>query len=77
MIPWDDGNPAGKIGRRTEAGLERLANKPAAIEGYTATIKRYPFSWYAMLSHARLEKLGVTLPPTSSSRWSRACATCT
>lgn len=42
---------------------ERLANKPAAIEGYTAAIKRYPFSWYALLSHARLEALGVTLPP--------------
>ncbi|MDX2092938.1 MAG: transglycosylase SLT domain-containing protein [Kofleriaceae bacterium] len=42
---------------------ERLANKPAAIAGYTSTIQRYPFSWYAMLSHARLENLGVTLPP--------------
>ncbi|MGE0396114.1 MAG: transglycosylase SLT domain-containing protein [Kofleriaceae bacterium] len=42
---------------------ERLDDRPAAIEGYTDTIKRYPFSWYALLSHARLQKLGVTVPP--------------
>src|SRR5690606_38127732 len=42
---------------------ERLGNKPGAIAGYTSTIQRYPFSWYALLSHARLEGLGVTLPP--------------
>jgi soluble lytic murein transglycosylase len=42
---------------------ERLGDKPSAIAGYTATIKRYPFSWYALLAHARLERLGVTLPP--------------
>ena len=42
---------------------DRLASKATAIEGYTATIKRYPFSWYALLSHARLAKLGVSLPP--------------
>ena len=42
---------------------ERLDDKAAAIAGYTDTIKRYPFSWYALLSHARLAKLGVTLPP--------------
>ena len=42
---------------------ERLDDKASAITGYTETIKRYPFSWYALLSHARLAKLGVTLPP--------------
>lgn len=42
---------------------ERLGDKQAAIEGYTATAKRYPFSWYALLSHARLRGLGVELPP--------------
>ncbi|MFN0249822.1 MAG: transglycosylase SLT domain-containing protein [Kofleriaceae bacterium] len=42
---------------------ERLDEKPSAIAGYTDTIKRYPFSWYALLSHARLARLGVTLPP--------------
>ena len=42
---------------------ERLDDKAGAIAGYTDTIKRYPFSWYALLSHARLAKLGVTLPP--------------
>ena len=42
---------------------ERLGSKPAAIAGYTDAIKRYPFSWYALLSHARLEGLGVTVPP--------------
>lgn len=31
MIPWDDGNPAGEIGHRTEAALERLASKPVLI----------------------------------------------
>ena len=42
---------------------ERLDDRQSAIAGYTDTIKRYPFSWYALLSHARLTKLGVTLPP--------------
>ncbi len=42
---------------------ERLDETASAIAGYTDTIKRYPFSWYALLSHARLQKLGVTLPP--------------
>lgn len=42
---------------------ERLANKAGAITGYTATVKRYPFSWYALLSQARLRGLGVELPP--------------
>ncbi|HEY5938410.1 MAG TPA: transglycosylase SLT domain-containing protein [Kofleriaceae bacterium] len=42
---------------------EKLGAKPAAITGYTATVKRYPFSWYALLARARLEPLGVTLGP--------------
>jgi soluble lytic murein transglycosylase len=42
---------------------ERLDEKTSAIAGYTDTIKRYPFSWYALLSHARLQTLGVTVPP--------------
>jgi soluble lytic murein transglycosylase len=42
---------------------ERLADKPAAITGYTATVERYPFSWYAMLARARLAQLGVTIGP--------------
>lgn len=42
---------------------QRLARKDEAIAGYTATIKRFPFSWYALLAHARLEGLGVKLPP--------------
>lgn len=42
---------------------ERLDDKASAIAGYTDTIKRYPFSWYALLSQARLTRLGVTLPP--------------
>ncbi len=42
---------------------ERLGAKAPAIAGYTATIKRYPFSWYALLAHARLEALGTKLPP--------------
>jgi len=42
---------------------ERLGARAPAIAGYTATIKRYPFSWYALLAHARLEALGTKLPP--------------
>ncbi len=42
---------------------QRLDHKDAAITGYTATIKKFPFSWYALLAHARLEALGVVLPP--------------
>lgn len=42
---------------------QRLNKTDDAIAGYTATIKRYPFSWYALLAHARLEALGKPLPP--------------
>ena len=42
---------------------ERLADKPAAIAGYTQTVTRFPFSWYALLARARLASLGVPVPP--------------
>ena len=42
---------------------DKLAAKSAAIAGYTQTLRRYPFSWYALLSRARLEALGVELGP--------------
>jgi soluble lytic murein transglycosylase len=42
---------------------ERLADKPAAIAGYTRTVSRFPFSWYALLSRARLAALGSPVPP--------------
>lgn len=42
---------------------EKLGGKAPATVGYTATIKRYPFSWYALLAHARLEALGTKLSP--------------
>lgn len=42
---------------------ERLADKPAAIAGYTQTVTRFPFSWYALLARARLTSLGVLVPP--------------
>ena len=42
---------------------ERRTDKAAALAGYTALAKRYPFSWYALLAHARLRGLGVDLPP--------------
>ena len=42
---------------------ERLQRKPAAIAGYTQTVTRYPFSWYALLARARLAALGVVIPP--------------
>jgi soluble lytic murein transglycosylase len=40
---------------------EKLGENPVAIQGYTDTVRRYPFSWYALLSRARLAKLGVAL----------------
>ena len=42
---------------------ERLADRPAALAGYTDTIRRFPFSWYALLAHARLAALGADVPP--------------
>ncbi|MEO7735398.1 MAG: transglycosylase SLT domain-containing protein [Kofleriaceae bacterium] len=42
---------------------ERLQHQPAAIAGYTQTVRRFPFSWYALLARARLAGLGVTIPP--------------
>ncbi|HMG54954.1 MAG TPA: transglycosylase SLT domain-containing protein [Kofleriaceae bacterium] len=42
---------------------ERLADRPAAIAGYTRTVTRFPFSWYALLSRARLAALGSQVPP--------------
>jgi soluble lytic murein transglycosylase len=42
---------------------QRLDKADEAIAGYQATIARYPFSWYALLSHARLEALGKDVPP--------------
>jgi soluble lytic murein transglycosylase len=42
---------------------ERKRDNPAAIAGYTQTVTRFPFSWYALLGRARLATLGVTIPP--------------
>ena len=42
---------------------ERINQKDAAIVGYRDTITRYPFSWYALLSRARLAALGVKIAP--------------
>ncbi len=42
---------------------ERLQHRPTAIAGYTQTVRRYPFSWYALLARARLAALGVDLSP--------------
>jgi soluble lytic murein transglycosylase len=42
---------------------QRLDHDPAAIDGYKATVTRYPFSWYALLARARLAALGVTIGP--------------
>jgi soluble lytic murein transglycosylase len=41
----------------------KLGANDAAIAGYTKVVERYPFSWYALLGRARLEELGVDLPP--------------
>jgi soluble lytic murein transglycosylase len=42
---------------------QRLNHPDAAIAGYKETIGKYPFSWYALLSHARLAALNVKLGP--------------
>ena len=61
-----------KLGGSLEAGKamywlaridERLADRAAAVAGYTRTVQRFPFSWYALLARARLAALGVTVDP--------------
>ncbi len=42
---------------------QRLDKKDDAIFGYQATIAKYPFSWYALLAHARLDALATDVPP--------------
>jgi soluble lytic murein transglycosylase len=42
---------------------EKLGAKAEAIAGYTKTVQRYPFSWYALLGRARLESLRAPVPP--------------
>ncbi|MFT3695206.1 MAG: transglycosylase SLT domain-containing protein [Kofleriaceae bacterium] len=42
---------------------ERLTHKDQAIAGYRETITKYPFSWYALLSRARLKALGIAIDP--------------
>ncbi|MBL9013502.1 MAG: transglycosylase SLT domain-containing protein [Myxococcales bacterium] len=42
---------------------QRLNRTDDAVAGYRATIARYPFSWYALLSHAQLDALGKDVPP--------------
>ncbi len=42
---------------------QRLNRKDEALAGYRATVTRYPFSWYALLAHSRLEALGADVPP--------------
>ncbi len=42
---------------------EKLKRKDEAIASYTSTVKRFPFSWYALLARARLAALGVKVTP--------------
>ena len=42
---------------------DKLGKKDDATAGYTQTIQAYPFSWYALLAHARLDALGKDVPP--------------
>ncbi|MGE0546506.1 MAG: transglycosylase SLT domain-containing protein [Kofleriaceae bacterium] len=42
---------------------QKLDRKPDAIAGYSATVKRYPFSWYSLLARARLKALGIEMGP--------------
>ncbi|MBA3499173.1 MAG: transglycosylase SLT domain-containing protein [Deltaproteobacteria bacterium] len=61
-----------KSGRALEGGKgmywlaridEKLKNKDAAQTGYTGVVKRFPFSWYALLARARLAALGTKISP--------------
>src|SRR3569623_2764905 len=42
---------------------QRLGHSDAAIAGYRETITKFPISWYALLSRARLAAAGVQLDP--------------
>jgi soluble lytic murein transglycosylase len=42
---------------------ERLGNQPAARDGYTQTVTRFPFSWYALLARARIHAMGAAQVP--------------
>jgi len=42
---------------------QRLGDQAAAIAGYTRTVTRFPFSWYALLARARLAGLGAGVQP--------------
>ena len=42
---------------------QRLGRRPDAIAGYTETIAKHPFSWYALLARSRLTTLGVEVSP--------------
>jgi soluble lytic murein transglycosylase len=42
---------------------EKLADKRGAIAGYTETVSRFPFSWYALLARSRLAVLGSPVDP--------------
>ena len=47
---------------------ERGGATPAAIAGYTQTVTRFPFSWYALLARARLDRLGAPVPPFGAAK---------
>jgi soluble lytic murein transglycosylase len=42
---------------------EKLGDKKSAAAAYTAIVRTYPFSWYALLAQARMKQQGVTVPP--------------
>ena len=42
---------------------EKLGHKPDAITGYTETVAKHPFSWYALLARSRLDSLGAPTSP--------------
>ena len=42
---------------------QRLGKQDDAIATYQSTIAKYPFSWYALLAHARLDALGKDVAP--------------
>ena len=60
MIPWDAGNPAGEIGRRTEAALGGLADKPVLVVwplGDRAFKKKTLTLWRARFPEAEVHEL--------------------
>jgi soluble lytic murein transglycosylase len=63
LAGWGGALQGGK-GRYWKARtLQRLGRDADARDTYRGVVKRWPFSWYALLSVARLDELGVAIGP--------------